>query len=105
MTTDALVVVDVQNDFCERGTLPVSGGSGVAAAISEYLIEAADRYATCGHPDWHGSQGPLRHRQTSAMAALPGRKPGAHPHPGLDTSWIRRWFPGRGAAAYSGVRG
>jgi nicotinamidase/pyrazinamidase len=30
----ALVVVDVQNDFCEGGSLPVSGGARVAADIS-----------------------------------------------------------------------
>ena len=35
--TRALVVVDVQNDFCEGGSLPVTGGAAVAAAISERL--------------------------------------------------------------------
>ena len=35
--TRALVVVDVQRDFCEGGSLAVSGGAGVAAAISELL--------------------------------------------------------------------
>jgi nicotinamidase/pyrazinamidase len=35
--TRALVVVDVQRDFCEGGSLEVSGGAGVAAAISELL--------------------------------------------------------------------
>ena len=33
----ALVVVDVQRDFCEGGSLAVAGGAGVAAAISELL--------------------------------------------------------------------
>ncbi len=32
--TTALVIVDVQNDFCEGGSLAVTGGAGVAAAIS-----------------------------------------------------------------------
>ena len=32
--TRALIVADVQNDFCEGGSLPVSGGAAVAAAIS-----------------------------------------------------------------------
>ncbi len=36
----ALVVVDVQNDFCEGGSLAVAGGADVAAEISAYL--AAD---------------------------------------------------------------
>ena len=33
----ALVVVDVQNDFCEGGSLAVSGGAAVAHRISELL--------------------------------------------------------------------
>ena len=35
--TRALVIVDVQNDFCEGGSLAVAGGAEVARAISEYL--------------------------------------------------------------------
>ncbi|HEX9353423.1 MAG TPA: nicotinamidase, partial [Streptosporangiaceae bacterium] len=33
----ALVIVDVQNDFCEGGSLAVAGGGEVARAISRYL--------------------------------------------------------------------
>ncbi|GAA2098913.1 isochorismatase family protein [Microlunatus panaciterrae] len=33
----ALIVVDVQRDFCEGGSLAVAGGAAVAAAISELL--------------------------------------------------------------------
>lgn len=33
----ALVVVDVQNDFCEGGSLAVNGGAKVASDISAYL--------------------------------------------------------------------
>jgi nicotinamidase/pyrazinamidase len=33
----ALIVVDVQNDFCEGGSLPVYGGAAVAHKISELL--------------------------------------------------------------------
>ena len=32
--TRALIVVDVQNDFCEGGSLPVAGGAEVAADIA-----------------------------------------------------------------------
>ena len=35
----ALLVVDVQNDFCEGGSLPVDGGARVAADIAELLRE------------------------------------------------------------------
>lgn len=31
----ALIVVDVQNDFCEGGSLAVAGGADVAAAITD----------------------------------------------------------------------
>lgn len=42
--TRALIVVDVQRDFCEGGSLAVDGGAAVAAAISERLTgrRAAD---------------------------------------------------------------
>jgi len=33
----ALIVVDVQNDFCEGGSLPVAGGARVASDIGELL--------------------------------------------------------------------
>lgn len=35
--TTALIVVDVQNDFCEGGSLAVEGGAGVAAKIDDLL--------------------------------------------------------------------
>lgn len=38
----ALIIVDVQNDFCEGGSLAVTGGAALARAISDYLAEAAD---------------------------------------------------------------
>src|SRR3954462_10223991 len=38
--TRALVVVDVQNDFCEGGSLPVTGGAAVAAAVSALIANA-----------------------------------------------------------------
>ncbi|MFD3945806.1 isochorismatase family protein [Streptomyces sp. NPDC058579] len=37
----ALIVVDVQNDFCEGGSLAVAGGADVAAAITDLVGEAA----------------------------------------------------------------
>jgi nicotinamidase/pyrazinamidase len=33
----ALIIVDVQNDFCEGGSLAVAGGADTAGAISEYV--------------------------------------------------------------------
>ena len=37
----ALIVVDVQNDFCEGGSLPVAGGAEVAFDIGALLHRRA----------------------------------------------------------------
>lgn len=38
----ALIVVDVQRDFCEGGSLAVTGGAAVAAAVTRYVTSGAD---------------------------------------------------------------
>ena len=53
-TRRALLVVDVQNDFCEGGSLAVSGGRAVAAGISDFLAAHAEQYdAVIASRDWH----------------------------------------------------
>jgi nicotinamidase/pyrazinamidase len=108
----ALLVVDVQNDFCEGGSLAVAGGSAVAAAISGYLASPAgceyahvvatkDHHVDPGqhfsdHPDFAGSWPP------HCVAGTPG---GAF-YPALDTSRVEEVFiKGEYAAAYSGFEG
>lgn len=50
----ALIVVDVQNDFCEGGSLAVEGGAACAGAIDAYLDEHRDDYVTViASADWH----------------------------------------------------
>ena len=50
----ALVVVDVQNDFCEGGSLAVTGGAAVAAQVSDFLARTADSYdIVVATADWH----------------------------------------------------
>jgi len=50
----ALIVVDVQNDFCEGGSLAVDGGAAVAELISAWIRDHADEYATIvATRDWH----------------------------------------------------
>jgi len=50
----ALIVVDVQNDFCEGGSLAVEGGAAVAERISTYLRDHSADYATIvATRDWH----------------------------------------------------
>ena len=34
-----LIIVDVQNDFCEGGSLAVNGGSDLAKKITEFVAD------------------------------------------------------------------
>ena len=50
----ALIVVDVQNDFCEGGSLAVAGGAAVAEQVSKFLARAASAYdVVVATADWH----------------------------------------------------
>src|SRR5277367_4758036 len=40
----ALIIVDVQNDFCEGGSLAVAGGAAVARAITSFLARPDHGY-------------------------------------------------------------
>lgn len=53
-TRDALLVVDMQNDFCPGGALGVSGGDEVVPVLNRYI----ERFRAAGAPvfatrDWH----------------------------------------------------
>ena len=49
-----LIVVDVQNDFCEGGALAVTGGAAVAEAIHGYVRENRSAYdLVVTSQDWH----------------------------------------------------
>jgi len=64
---EVLLVVDVQNDFCPGGALPVPGGDEVVPVINGLLPRFPLAVAT---QDWH----PPDHG--SFAASHPGRKPG-----------------------------
>lgn len=50
----ALIAVDVQRDFCEGGSLAVSGGDAVAAGISDLIDAAGTAYVlVVATRDWH----------------------------------------------------
>lgn len=54
----ALIVVDVQNDFCEGGPLAVDGGAEVARKIRQYWSGHANEYAAMvATADWHQDPG------------------------------------------------
>ncbi len=50
--SDALLVVDVQNDFCPGGTLPVPGGDAVVPVINSLLRKGRWKL-TVATRDWH----------------------------------------------------
>lgn len=89
MTTDpaatdprrALIVVDVQNDFVEGGSLGVEGGHAVATRISEHLAAHADGYAViAASRDWH------------LPGHATGETNGGHFHaPGADPDFTVTW--------------
>jgi nicotinamidase/pyrazinamidase len=109
--TRALLIVDVQNDFCEGGSLAVEGGAEVAARITRYLAHHAGAYdhvvATRDHhvdPGAHFSDAP-DYRDSWPHHCVAGT-PGAEFHPDLDTSVVEDVFDkGERAAAYSGFEG
>ncbi|MCL2324730.1 MAG: isochorismatase family protein [Actinomycetia bacterium] len=53
----ALIIVDVQNDFCEGGALAVDGGRQVARRIDELLQKSVGDYALIvATRDWHPAE-------------------------------------------------
>lgn len=51
---EALLIVDVQNDFCEGGSLAVPGASRVVTALNRHVDEAVARGLTIyASRDWH----------------------------------------------------
>jgi nicotinamidase/pyrazinamidase len=82
---DALVIVDVQNDFCPGGALPVPGGDQVVPVLNACAERARAAGATVfASRDWH----PERTKHFKAWGgAWPPHcvqgTPGAQFHPGL----------------------
>jgi nicotinamidase/pyrazinamidase len=106
----ALIVVDVQNDFCEGGSLGVAGGAAVAAAINDYLTAGGDyRYAVATR-DFHIDPGAHFSDRPDYSSSWPPHclagSVGAELHPSLETGRIDAVFrKGAYAAAYSGFEG
>ena len=112
-TRRALIVVDVQNDFCEGGSLAVAGGSEVAREIGRHVAERRGDYDhVVATADWHLDPGDHFAPSPDYVSTWPAHclagSDGAdfHPHlaPGLDH--VEATFrKGRYAAAYSGFEG
>ena len=108
----ALVIVDVQNDFCEGGSLGVTGGAAVVAAISELPGRARRRLRARGRQP----RPPRRPRGTTSPTEpdfvdtwpphCVAGTPGASFHPALDVAPVDAVFDkGAYAAAYSAFEG
>lgn len=116
----ALIVVDVQNDFCEGGSLPVPGGAEVAFKIAELLhhwsgkdLKSPDYAVAVATRDHHLDPG--------SHFATPGTDPdfvdtwpvhcvvgtdGEAFHPNLDPQPFNAIFlKGERSGAYSGFEG
>jgi nicotinamidase/pyrazinamidase len=104
--SSAIIVVDVQNDFCEGGSLEVPGGAEVARRITGRLGEGGYDHvvATRDHhidPGTHFSATP-DFRDTWPAHCVVGTS-GVELHPELDRGPIEAVFDkGEYAAAYSG---
>lgn len=114
----ALICVDLQNDFCEGGSLAVDGGNEVAARIRDYLSQPnfEDEYAHVAFTkDWHAPDS-----ANGGHIALPPAEPdfvdswpshciagtkGADLHPDLTGFFVFTFFKGYGRPSYSGFEG
>src|SRR5580658_2787725 len=106
----ALIIVDVQNDFCEGGSLAVAGGAAVARAVSERLAGAHDYAHVVATKDFHVDPGSHFSDHPDYAASWPPHcvagTTGADFHPDLDTAAVEAVFrKGEHAAAYSGFEG
>jgi nicotinamidase/pyrazinamidase len=105
--TRALIVVDVQNDFCEGGSLAVTGGAEVAASVNALMAPYDHVVAT---KDYHVDPGahfgnPPDYVDSWPVHCVVGTA-GSDFHPALVTDPVEAVFTkGEHAAAYSGFEG
>ena len=73
----AIGVVDVENDFCEGGSLAVPGGAAAAARIHDWLLGQARRYAT----------------RFATVDRHPADLPGHFAPSGTEPNYVDQWPP------------
>lgn len=108
--TRALIVVDVQNDFCEGGSLAVAGGAEVASNISELLAADHGYDVVVATRDHHIDPGRHFSAEPDYIDSWPPHcvagTPGADFHPNLTFRDFDGIFDkGEYEAAYSGFEG
>jgi nicotinamidase/pyrazinamidase len=104
---NALIIVDVQNDFCPDGALPVPQGDSIVEVINRIqpgfdLVVATQDWHPADHGSFAANHPGRRPGEQVDLAGLPQilwpvhcvqGTPGAELHPGLDRSRIARVFP------------
>lgn len=110
----ALLIVDVQNDFCPGGALATARGAEVARKIGHYQVSELardnDYAAVVATQDWHIDPGDHFSENPDYVNSWPvhclANSPGAALHESVDQSQIDAHFrKGRYDAAYSGFEG
>lgn len=93
MTEEALIVIDMQNDFCPGGSLAVAGGDKIVPLINEMIGRFEHVILT---QDWH----PANH--SSFASKHPGRQPfdTVEMAYGTQTLWPDHCIQGSGGAAF-----
>ncbi|NNN19745.1 MAG: isochorismatase family protein [Acidimicrobiaceae bacterium] len=107
----ALLIVDLQNDFCEGGSLPVNGGAEIARKVNQHIQQSARLYdlivaSKDNHvrPVGHFSRHP-DFSSTWPVHCISGTA-GSEFHPSLDSSLIDQVvYKGDYQAAYSAFEG
>ena len=106
----ALIIVDVQNDFCEGGSLAVTGGSAVAQGISELLASGPGYAHIVATKDFHIDPGEHFSENPDYALSWPPHcvvgTSGADFHPEFNPAGVEAVFmKGHYTAAYSGFEG
>ncbi|MGE2690434.1 pyrazinamidase PncA [Mycolicibacterium pulveris] len=106
----ALIIVDVQNDFCEGGSLAVTGGAEVARNVTRLLAERSDYAHIVATKDFHIDPGEHFSDTPDYKVSWPRHcvadTPGAEFHPEFDPTAVEAVFrKGHYSAAYSGFEG
>ncbi|GGF57390.1 nicotinamidase/pyrazinamidase [Marmoricola endophyticus] len=108
--TRALIVVDVQNDFCEGGSLAVTGGAAVAAGVASLLAGDTAYDVVVATKDHHVDPGDHWSSEPDFVHSWPVHcevgTPGEEFHPDVDpTRFDAVFLKGEYEAAYSGFEG
>ncbi|MFJ9680080.1 isochorismatase family protein [Streptomyces sp. NPDC101194] len=111
----ALIVVDVQKDFCEGGSVPVKGGADRAVAIADLIRRADGQYAhvvaTRDHhidPGAHFSEHPDFQNSFPVHCVVGGEGGEFHPNfaPAVTSGAVEEvFYKGAHSASKSGFEG